>query len=202
MLLRVLISCWVGAIVLSAPGALATTITFDSSPDGLLLAPLVEGEFAISLHSGGIYNEPTLGSPPPEAEGSIAHGGGVISVTRNDLPGGLFTFDAASVAQFNMGVTDIEFEGYLGGVLQQTDTLTTGPNDFVHDLLPSVLLAGVQIDELRVVLDAGTSPFRWESVDNINVTPVLMQSVPEPSTVFLVAGGLLALRLPRRSFAS
>ncbi len=148
-------------------GALAATLTFDGSPGGYIVAPLVEGDYAIGVHSGGIFSDLLQGGPEPDMEGSIIDGGGTLRVTRNDVVGGLFTFDQVSVAQFGMGTTDVVFEGYLGGVLQSSDTFPTFPANLVHFTYASSSLAGVWIDELRVQLDAGAQPFRWESVDNI-----------------------------------
>ncbi len=195
MMLRILISIWAVAIVLSASGASAATITFSGSPGGLLIAPFAEGDFTISLHSGGIFGDLLQGGPPPDLEGSTAAGGGTFSLKRNDVLGGLFTFDQASVGQFNLGTTHVVFEGYLGGVLQNADLFATSSTNLVHITHVSSLLAGLPIDELRVVLDAGAAPFQWESVDNITVSP----TVPEPATGLLMGFGLLALPLLRRA---
>jgi len=84
-------------------------------------------------------------------------------------------------------------EGYLGGVLQGTDSLVTSSTNLVHTTLASVNLNGVTIDELRVILDASSASPSWEGTDNIVVT-----RVPEPTSIVLVAAGLVALHSRRR----
>jgi hypothetical protein len=176
-----------------APAASAATITFSGSAGGPFVGPLVEGDLTITLHSGGIFVDLAQGNPAPEAEGSIADGGGTLSVERNDVINGLFLFDEASVAQFGFGATSIVFEDYLGGVLQASDAFLSSNTDLLYTTHSSLNLAGVPIDELRVVLDAGSGPFRWEGVDNI--TLVL---IPESSTGMLLGLGLVLLAVLRR----
>lgn len=177
-------------------GASAATITFSGASGGAFVGPLVEGDLTATLYSGGLFLDVALGDPAPEIEGSIADGGGTLSITRNDLIGGLFVFDEASVAQFNFGVTGVVVEGYLGGALQASDTLLTSSTDLVQTTQASSNLAGVQIDELRVILDASNAPNQWEGVDNITVT-----MVPESSTGVLLIAGLVVLAYLRRPSA-
>jgi hypothetical protein len=47
--------------------------------------------------------------------------------------------------------------------------------------------------ELRVILDASSASPSWEGTDNIVVT-----HVPEPTSIVLVAAGLVALHSRRR----
>jgi len=178
------------------PGvASASTITFSSAtPDALFLGPTVEGDFSYELFSGGLYVDGSNGNPGAEIEGGTAAAGGTLKIVRDDVVDGLFTFDQADVQQFNFGAVSIVLQGYLGGVLQGTDSLLTSSVSLVHTTSLSSNLNGVSIDELRVFLDASSGPFAWEGIDNIVVT-----SVPEPTTIVLVAAGLVALNLRERN---
>jgi len=169
------------------PGtAAADTITFSAAaPDALFLGPTVEGDFSYELFSGGLYIDGSNGNPGAEIEGGTAAAGGTLKIVRDDVVDGLFTFDQADVQQFNFGAVSVVLEGYMGGALQGTDSLVSSSVSLVHTTLAGSNLNGVPIDELRVILNATNAPFAWEGIDNIVVS-----SVPEPSSIVLLGGGL------------
>lgn len=181
----------VAALLSSA--ASADTITFGTTAPGLFAGPAVEGDFRIELFNGSLFVDSVNGNPGHEMEGGVATGGGTLRIVRDDLVGGLFTFDEADVQQFGYGAVPVVIEGYLGGALQATDSLVTSATSLVHLTLASTNLSGVAIDELRIVLDASSAPFAWEGVDNVDLT-----SVPEPTSAALLAVGLIAIKLRSR----
>jgi hypothetical protein len=181
------------ATALLASAAAADTITFSTASPGVFAGSAIEGDFRYELFSGGLFIDAANGNPGNEVEGGIAGGGGVLRIVRDDVVGGLFTFDGAHVVQFSFGAVPIVIEGYLGGALQASDSLVTSAANLAHLSLASVNLNGVTIDELRVVLNATSAPFAWEGVDNVGVTVI-----PEPGTALLLLTGLIALRAGRR----
>ena len=108
--------------------------------------------------------------------------------------GGLFNFNSLDIAKNNGGATEIVVEGYVGNVLQATDTyMTTAANfDFINVI--SSNLSGLAIDELRIELDAGLSPAPIETIDNLE-----LNIIPEPATttLSLLALGGFAMRRRR-----
>jgi hypothetical protein len=195
------LKCLAVALALIAavlPGtASADIITFSTgAPYALFFGPTVEGNFSYELFSGGLFIDGDNGNPGAEIEGGTAAAGGTLKLVRDDVVDGLFTFDQADVQQFNFGAVPVGVEGYLGGVLQGTDSLITSSVSLVHTTLASSNLNGLSIDELRVILDASNAPASWEGVDNIVVS-----RVPEPNSIVLLGAGLglIALYLRRRS---
>jgi len=168
--------------------ASADTITFSTTPGGLFTGPFVEGDFSFALFSGGLFLDPASGDPDGVMQGGIVANGGTLQIVRDDVVGGLFTFDQASVHQFNFGVVPVVFEGYLGGVLQASDSIVTVGANLVFSTSASTNLSGVAIDELRVILDASSASTSYEGTDNI-----VLSKLPEPSTMLLVAAGLIGL---------
>jgi hypothetical protein len=181
-------------VALLSGAASADTITFSTAAGGAFTGPTVEGDFSYALFGGGLFVDLLNGNPSLEMEGFIPTNGGTLQIVRNDVAGGLFTFDEADVQQFNFGAVPVVFEGYLGGALQASDSLLTSASSLTHTTLASSNLSGVAIDELRILLDASSSPSAWEGVDNVDLTPV-----PEPGTLVLVGAGLVALQLRERT---
>jgi hypothetical protein len=98
---RLMFGLAVAAMCVVGPEAVrADTITFANVPNGDFGpgTPTVEGIFRYDAFSGGLFGELfSFGNPPPEVEGAVRTGGGGLTVVRNDVPGGLFTFDAADI---------------------------------------------------------------------------------------------------------
>src|SRR5262245_43316813 len=122
--MRCTIALVVAALGLSlstAPAARADVITFD----GLSAVPLfpaattIEGNFAYDVlpGSGALFGQGfENGNPIPHVEGRVLSDGGTLRVVRNDVPGGLFTFEGLDLAQFDLGSTTIQVFGLRVGV--------------------------------------------------------------------------------------
>src|ERR1051326_7268925 len=92
------------AILVSVPiSGSAATLTFPGPFADLELSGTTsEGVFSYNVFSGGIVRwagpSGPSGNPLPHLEGETAKNGGVLTVFRNDVVGGLFVFDAADIA--------------------------------------------------------------------------------------------------------
>jgi hypothetical protein len=180
------------AAVLFPVASYADVITFGPGSYGSPVAPTVEGAFQYSTFSGGLFRDAQGNGDAYDMEGCSACGGGVLSIKRNDVAGGLFRFNSADISfQFD-SVYPITFRGYVGNVLVATDTFNTLGNTAYSTVL-AALLSGLNIDELRVQLDA--SSIFATTVDNVNLTT----AVPEPATMALFGTMLAGLALRRRA---
>lgn len=192
--------------VAAPQAASAVVIEFDgivTDSDGLFTGPVTEDGFDYDLLTGtpGLFGTFFFGNPGPSMEGSTKKGGGTLRIRRSD--GGLFTFDAADISNWSAYGTalpqDIAFVGLLAGVELDTDFLSTLGDTWVTRV--SFDLAGVLIDELRVVLDAAleTLPAQeWaETVDNIVLTVV-----DAPTPIVLLGLGMVLMGYQRRGRAA
>ncbi|WP_041342059.1 PEP-CTERM sorting domain-containing protein [Marinobacter similis] len=171
----------------------ATTITFGPGSYGTPVGATNEGIYTYDTFSGALFRDSQGNGDSFNMEG-LAGTGGVLSLARNDVLNGLFTFDGADVAwQFNISDSVI-FEGFLSGVSQGIDSFLTSADSAYTSYL-SNNLSGVFIDTLFVTLNAPTTS-QASVVDNIVLTEVA--SVPEPSTIALFGLGLLGFGLARR----
>ena len=169
----------------------AATITF-VGPLGTPVATTAEGVFTYGTFSGGLFRDSQGNGDAFDMEGCSACNGGVLSIVRNDVAGGLFTFDAADIAYQFDGIYPISFSGYVSGGLVATDVFNTAAGS-VYSTFASSALAGLQIDELRVQLDAAAN--FATVVDNVVVTPT---TAPEPSILLLLGSGLFGVASRRR----
>lgn len=179
-----------------ALSARAITLTFPGS-EGVFVGPASEGIFTYDVFSGGLYHAATGGgNPVPHLEGLASVNGGVLRIVRNDIAGGLFTFEAADVAVHFFDGNNVTVEGFLLGVLQNTDTLLTqaGNENWVTRFSDN--LDGVLIDQLRITLNASTSDdeSRWEELDNVVLTTQTTVSVPDSGpTALLLLSSCIAI---------
>src|SRR5262249_35098191 len=122
----------VGVAVLGLAGAAwapatarADVITFAGVQRLILLGNPAsrEGAFAYDALAGELLGSANRGNAAPDIEGFPAFSGGILDIVRGDIPGGLFTFQAAQVAEFHWpGPGPVFFSGYRNGVLQGADT--------------------------------------------------------------------------------
>lgn len=173
----------------------ASILTFGPGPYGAPVAATAEGIYTYSTFSGSLFRDSFGNGDAFAIEGTSSAGGGVMSIVRNDIVGGLFTFDGADVL-FQFGaIGAVTFEGFLLGVSQGIDSFATTP-DSAWSSHVSAVLSGVSIDELRVSLDAG-STFA-EGVDNVRLSE-RARTIPEPGTLMIWGVlGLAGLGLRRR----
>jgi hypothetical protein len=205
----------VGLAITLAAGALAAVsparanlITFSTAPSGDgFTGPVTEDGFTYSTLSGGLYVN-RWGDPGQDMEGNEGGGGGVLNIVSATSLDFYFTsLDYSAYNSLGTGTQTLTVSGYLGGVLEGTDTYilanTTvfNPSYDNWTLEGANNLAGVKIDDLQITLNAGFdvgAPGAFqESIDNVDLS-----SVPEPAAwAMLLAGfaGLgLALRARRR----
>jgi hypothetical protein len=50
---------------------------------------------------GELFRSDLRGNPSPDIEGFLPFSGGILDVVRNDVPGGLFTFQWSQIAEFS-----------------------------------------------------------------------------------------------------
>lgn len=180
------------AAIFFPTAAYADVITFGPGGYGSPVAPAVEGIFQYSTFSGGLFRDSQGNGDAYDMEGCSACGGGVLSIRRNDLAGGLFRFNSADISYQFDAVYPIAFRGYVGNVLVAADTFNTAAGSVYSHVLAGIL-AGVAIDELRIQLDADIT--FATTVDNVN----LSATAPEPTTLALFGAALAGFAIHRRA---
>ena len=182
--------------------AVAGVLNFDSiSTGGTLVAiPSGYGGFTwdtnIGVMNNAYYNS-TYGDSSisfPSMPNAVYQGSGVISVTITGAP---FSFQGADFAtwlefnsEFSDSSTSVTVNGYLSGVLVGTDTMTLNTNGTF-----SFLTTNFSDVDTLTILNSGASN-KWWLMDNFTYGAV--SAVPEPSSVLLLATGLIALGAIRK----
>jgi hypothetical protein len=192
----------IAAIVANAlaPSAFADVITFETAPFGFFTGgPVTENGFTYSLLSGGLFVGGE-GNPGREMEGGANAGGGVLKIVL--AGGGDFKFndiDFAAFEQDGAGSQTLNVKGLLAASTVGTEMYTlanTNIQPYANWTTEAAsVLAGKTISELDITLNAGINGFRngfLEAIDNVVLTPA---AIPEPSTIVLLATGLLGLGL-------
>src|ERR1700691_2434854 len=157
--------------------ALADTITFATAPLGpSFTGPVTESGFTYSTLSGNLYVN-QFGNPGQDMEGTEGSGGGVLEIVEGGGEFNLESLDFAAYASSGAGSQTLEVEGFLGGSLVGVDQYPLSntknydpsyPNWTTED---ASVLAGKNIDELEIVLNAGLRPdFFTEAIDNVVLT--------------------------------
>jgi hypothetical protein len=205
----------VGSVLaLAATLTHADTIQFAGLEENLS-SPTAEGIFTYNVFSGGLFRSGSDGNPAPDIQGGVDAGGGILKIVRNDVSGGLFTFDSADIGAFAFfapigpvpaAPTQIEFEGFKLGVSQGVDQFTTSGLPWSTE--NSAVLQNKEIDELRVTLDADVVfipvvpiplGFDGEEVDNIVLTSKGVSAPDAGSTLNLFLAGVASLCCLRRA---
>jgi hypothetical protein len=179
------------AAILFPAASYADVITFGPGAYGSPVTLTVEGIFQYNTFSGGLFRDSQGNGDAFDMEGCSVCGGGVLTIKRNDVAGGLFQFNSADIAlQFDT-VYPIVFRGYVGNVLVASDSFNTLAGSIYKNVLAAAL-GGLAIDELRIQLDANQG--FAAVVDNVNLTA----RVPEPTTLALFGTVLAGLAIRRR----
>lgn len=168
----------------------AAVIDF-AGPHGPLSGPTAEGIYTYSVYTGGIFRQAICcGNPLPHLEGDTGQNNdGVLSIIRNDVSGGTFTFASADVAVFSFDGVNVLVQAFFQGSLVAADTLVTLPGDDNWVTASAVNLAGLTLDELRITLPIGPQG-QFAELDNVTLDPIGVAATPEPGSLLTAAAAL------------
>jgi hypothetical protein len=182
--------------VLSSVSVNAAIIDFDAFPSGTYAYPGdsigTEDGYSLVAHSSGTV-ELGIHSFFSTTGNGVSQGNPgtpVLQVTRAST----FTFDSFDTRdQSGSPAEPITVTGFLLGVPQGSDVFDPNPGPAMTTM-PSINLAGIAIDELRISFPVPFPAFNFVNFDNIVLSDV---AVPEPSTLTLL--GFAAIGLGMRS---
>ncbi len=189
------------ALTMAVP-ACATTITFDGAPYGPgFTGPVTDNGFTYKQTSGSLFVN-TWGKPGKDMEAKSGTPGGALVLYRQD--GKAFVLASIDFAAYEAGSTPQEQALSLVGVtkdgtmfqeyytLDTTSTFIPSYDNWTTEFPTLGGLAGLELKSLAIVLFSYPSEVPcYSAVDNINVITSSSETVPEPASLALLAGGLM-----------
>lgn len=186
------------AAILTSSAARAVVIDFSAVPAGELPSYTEAGVTFTAVPPGTAVTASGFGDTPNGTPGLVGVvTGGIFPELRADLPG-LFGFVSVDLGDFNADADTLFLEVYSAGDVLLGSTTLLIDDAFVGMMTLSQSVPGIAY----AIYGARTPALGGSSVysDNFTFEDGVVQAVPEPSTLALLAfGGVACLRRRRRS---